>query len=104
MPPLFYFVFFCILAVVLVATAVGLNFLESQRKKQVAGVLRTIDGKPVEERETKILIDTPKSNPLERLAAGVNVSRPLETLLQQAGLSWSVGQLLMAMASGAAIG
>lgn len=104
MPPLFYFIFFCILAVVLVATAVGLNFVESQRKKQVAGVLRTIDGKPVEETESKILIDAPKSDPLQRLAAGVNVSRPLETLLQQSGLSWSVSQLLVAMAIGALIG
>jgi tight adherence protein B len=105
MPALFWFVFFVILAVVLVATAIGLNVLEAQRTKQVSGILRATGGRPVEEEaETKILMDAPKPDLLERTAARFNAARPLETLLQQAGLNWSVGQLLIGMAAGAAIG
>jgi tight adherence protein B len=105
MPPLFWFVFFVILAVALVATAIGLNVLEAQRTKQVSGILRTSGGKPAEEEaETKILVDPPKPDSLERIAARLKAARPLETLLQQAGLNWSVGQLLIAMAIGAVIG
>jgi tight adherence protein B len=105
MPALFWFVFFVILAVVLVATAIGLNVLEAQRTKQVSGILRASGGRPVEEEaETKILMDAPKPDLLERIAARLDAARPLETLLQQAGLNWSVGRLLMGMAVGAAIG
>jgi tight adherence protein B len=105
MPPLFWFVFFLILAVVLVATAIGLNILEAQRTKRVSGILRTSGGKPVEEEaETKILVDTPRPNSLERIATRLKAARPLETLLQQAGLNWSVGQLLIGMTIGAVIG
>jgi hypothetical protein len=40
MPPaIVFFLFFCILAIVLFATAVGLNVLEAQRKKSVKGML-----------------------------------------------------------------
>ena len=104
MPPLFFFVFFCILAVVLVATAVGLNFVESRRKKQVANVLRTIDGAAPVEAETKILIDPPQSDPLGRIAGTIKVFDPLETLMQQSGLNWPVGQLLLVMGIGGLLG
>lgn len=104
MPSLFWFVFFVILAVVLIATAIGLNALEAQRTKQVSRVLRSIGGKPVEGAEIKLLVDPPKPDSLERIAARLQAARPLEALLQQAGLNWSVGQLLSGMAIGAVIG
>ncbi len=104
MPPLFWFVFFVILAVVLVATAIGLNALEAQRTKQVSRILRSIGGKPVEEAEVKILMDPPKPDLIERIAARFKAAHPIEMLLQQAGLKWSVGQMLTGMAIGAVIG
>jgi tight adherence protein B len=105
MLPIFWFVFFVILAAVLVATAIGLNFLEAQRTKQVSSLLRTISGRPEEAAaETKILVDPPNPDLLERLAARFKAARPLETLLQQAGLNWSVGQLLLGMVIGAVLG
>ena len=105
MAPLLFFLFFCILAIVLGATAVGLHFLESQRKKQVTGILRTLEGKPRAEEESNILLDPPNpDNPLQRLAARVNLSQVLESSLQQSGLNWSFNQLLIAMGSLATAG
>jgi tight adherence protein B len=101
MSPLFFFLFFCILAVVLVATAIGLNFLEIQRKRQVTSVLRSIDGQPAQENESTILREpSDRESALNRLT----ITRPLETALQQSGLRWSVSQLLIAMVAGGGVG
>jgi tight adherence protein B len=105
MPPLLFFLFFCILAIVLVATALGLHVLESQRKKQVTGILRTLEGKPRAEEESNILLDPPNpNNLLERLAAGLNIAQSLENTLLQSGLNWPVNQLLGGMAIAAVAG
>jgi tight adherence protein B len=104
MPPLLFFLFFCILAIVLVATAFGLHVLETQRKKQVTGILRTLEGKPREE-ESNILLDPPNpNNLLERLAAGLNLTQTLENTLLQSGLNWPVNQLLGGMGIAALAG
>lgn len=105
MPPLLFFLFFCILAIVLVATALGLHILESQRKKQVTGILRTLEGKPREDEENNILLDPPNpDNLLQRLVAGLNMSQALESSLQQSGLNWSLNQLLTGMGAAAVAG
>ncbi len=104
MPPLLFFLFFCILAIVLVATALGLHILETQRKKQVTGILRTLEGKPREE-ESNILLDPPNpENLLQRLAGRLNLTETLESLLLQSGLNWSLNELLTGMASAGIIG
>ncbi|MBZ5608163.1 MAG: type II secretion system F family protein [Acidobacteriia bacterium] len=96
MSPLLFFLFFCILAVVLVATAVGLNFLEAQRKRKVKGLLLTVDGKVAQPSETKIL-NEPRGteNPVARLASRLNLAYALDTTLQQAGLTWTVTRFLV---------
>ncbi|HEV8039469.1 MAG TPA: type II secretion system F family protein [Bryobacteraceae bacterium] len=105
MPPLLFFLFFCILAIVLVATAFGLHVLESQRKKQVTGILRTLEGKPRAEEGSNILLDPPNpDNLLQRLAAGLNLKQTLENTLLQSGLNWSLNQLLTGMGIAAAAG
>jgi len=53
-----FFLFFCVLAIVLVATAIGLNFMEAQRRKQVRQILRTVEGKPAEQKVANILNET----------------------------------------------
>ncbi len=96
MSPLLLFLFFCILAIVLVATAMGLNVLESQRKRKVRGMLRTVDGKPVEESDSKILMDPPGGdNPLMRLSSTMNMASSLDATLQQAGLTWSLTRFML---------
>jgi tight adherence protein B len=105
MPPLLFFLFFCILAIVLVATAFGLHVLETQRKKQVTGILRTLEGKPRAEAESNILLDPPNpNNLLERLAASLNLTQILEDSLLQSGLNWPVNQLLGGMGIAAVAG
>jgi tight adherence protein B len=105
MPPLLFFLFFCILAIVLVATAFGLHVMESQRKKQVTGILRTLEGKPRQEEESNILLDAPNpDNLLQRLAANLNLTQTLESSLMQSGLTWSVNELMTAMGIAAAVG
>jgi len=105
MPPLLFFLFFCILAIVLVATAFGLHVLESQRKKQVTGILRTLEGKPRQEEESNILLDPPNpDNLLQRLAANLNLTQTLESSLLQSGLTWSVNELMTGMGIAAVVG
>jgi tight adherence protein B len=105
MSPLLFFLFFAILAVILVATALGLNFLETQRRKQVTGVLRAVDGKPLTDTESKILMEPPDADsPVHRLVSSFKMSQGLETTLQQSGLNWSATQLLIAMAVAALAG
>src|SRR5258707_369713 len=105
MPPLLFFLFFCILAIVLVATAFGLHILESQRKKQVTGILRTLEGKPRAEEESNILLDPPNpENFLQRLAGRLNLTESLENMLLQSGLNWPLNQLLTGMAAAGVVG
>jgi tight adherence protein B len=101
----FFFLFFCILAVVLLATAFGFNFLESQRKKQVKSMLRTVDGKAPEQATTSILFEPQDQEDLmARTLSQFGWARGVETVLQQSGLNWSIGRLLALTAGGAVIG
>ena len=100
MPPLLFFLFFCILAIVLVALALGLHILETQRKKQVTGILRTLEGKPRAEEESNILLDPPNpENLLQRLAGQLNLRESLEDTLLQSGQNWTLNELLTGMAA-----
>ncbi len=101
----FFFLFFCILAVVLLATAFGFNFLESQRKKQVKSMLRTVDGKPAEQATTSILFEPEDQDDfVGRTVSQFAWARGVETVLQQSGLNWSIGRLLALTAGAAMIG
>lgn len=103
-PFFFLFLFFCILAVVLVATAVGFNFLEGQRKKQVKSLLSAVEGKSAEE-ETSILVEpNDGDDPLRKMAIRLNILDKLETPLRQSGLDWSASKLLGVMLVFAGIG
>ena len=105
MSPLFLFLFFCVLAIVLVATALGLNFLETQRKKQVKSMLRTVDGKADQEEDTHILFEPENDQAMvARAVSHMGWAQGVETTLHQSGLNWSVGQLLAFTLIGAAIG
>jgi tight adherence protein B len=101
----FFFLFFCILAIVLVATALGFNFLESQRKKQVQNMLRTVDGKTPEQAATHILFEAEdKEDLMARAVSRFDWAQGVEATLQQSGLNWSTLHLLLLTAAGAIIG
>ena len=99
-----FFMFFCILAIVLVATAIGLNFMETRRKKDVKGLLHTVDGN-VGEVQTKILVDQDaRTSSIEQLASHFGGTEELQLILRQSGLDWSVANLLLATVLGATAG
>lgn len=99
-----FFLFFSILAIVLVATAVGLNLLEARRKKAVKNVLRTVEGTSQDAPETSILIDADNESSFERMASEFRVAGPLHAQLLQAGLNWTVSQFLLFTLIGAGAG
>lgn len=97
MSQLFFFLFFCVLAVVLLATALGWNFVEAQRRRQVKNVLRTVGGKDPDQTETDLLIEPEdRDTSLQRFATS-GIGNSLQTMLQQSGLNWPMRQLLIAM-------
>ena len=98
------FLFFSILAIVLVATAVGLNILEARRKKAVQNVLRNVQGVSHETPQTKILIADGEESSLERIASGLRLAGPLQAQFLQAGLNWTLSQFLLLSVLGAAAG
>ncbi|MFB3778295.1 MAG: type II secretion system F family protein [Bryobacteraceae bacterium] len=97
--------FFGIFAVVLIAVSLGLTAVEAQRKKKVVGMLETVAGKTATV-ETTILKDAHgiREDVLTRLAAALNLNVKLQAQIQQAGLDWTVGKLLLAMGVGAVVG
>ncbi len=101
----FLFLFFCIVAIVLVSTALGFSFLESQRKKQVKSMLRTVDGNPPEQAATSILFDAKdKEDLMARTVSQLGWAQGVESVLLQSGLNWSIERLLGLTVGGAIIG
>jgi tight adherence protein B len=97
--------FFGIFAVVLIAVSVGWSAMEARRKKKVVGMLETVAGKTAVV-ETTVLKDARgiREDLLTRLATTLNLSTKLQAQIQQAGLDWTVGKLLLAMGVAATIG
>ncbi len=97
--------FLGIFAIILVAFSVGWSVIEARRKKKVVGMLQTVAGK-TDAVETTVLKDADGGQPdlLTRLAAGLNLSARFQAQIQQAGLDWSVGKLLLAMGVAATVG
>src|ERR1700735_155774 len=104
MSTVFFFLFFCVLAIVLVSTALGLNFLETQRKKQVKSMLRAVDGRASEQADTHILFEPEDSQALvARTVSRLDWAQGVETTLHQSGMNWSVGRLLALTLAAAAV-
>ncbi len=100
-----FFMFFCILAIVLVAAAIGFNFMEVRRKKDVKGLLHTMEGGNVADVQTKILFEPDaRISAVGQIVSGFSGTEGLELRLRQSGLNWSVGSLLAAMGLGATVG
>ena len=97
--------FLGVFAVILIAVSAGWSFMEAQRKKKVVGMLDVVSGKAVEV-ETTVLKDAPGSGPdaLNRLLESFNLSAKIQAQLQQAGLEWTLGKLLLMMVGLALVG
>jgi tight adherence protein B len=96
--------FLGIFAIVLIAVSVGWSAIESRRQKKVVGMLQTVAGRTAAV-ETTVLKDAgQRPDLLTRLVSGLNLSAKLQAQIQQAGLDWSVGKLVLAMAVAAIVG
>ena len=101
-------IFLVLFAIVLVAISMGYRFLETQRKKQVEGMLNVISGESPETASTTILVDRTLDNPVDELIKKTAFSKSVSEMIQQAGLQWTPSRLIAAMAifatAGIAIG
>jgi tight adherence protein B len=97
-------VFLVLFAVVLVAISLGFRFLESQRKKQVEGMLSVVAGESAEPAQTAILMEPTEQDPLEAVLGKSSVVQQLNRMIQQAGLQWNLSRLIAATLISAAIG
>jgi len=98
-------IFLLILSVILFAVGLGSRVDEGKRKAELARMLE--DRKPeLSGEQSSVLIETPgeESDALARLLSSYSFTKTLEAMLQQAGMSMTVPQLVMAMAVGAIIG
>jgi tight adherence protein B len=91
--------FICIFVLTVGCIHLGTRFFESRRKKLIARMLSAPSDAPV---VTTILLKdiagAGEGTALERLFKSLNIIRRLETLLQQACLSWTTTRLLRTMA------
>jgi tight adherence protein B len=97
MPPIVILAFLIILILVLGVTFLGLTILEKKRKKRMVSVLNTLESKSNERISTKrSSIEKPaaKKSKLELLAAQFGPLAWVQSLVQQAGLSWTNSQFL----------
>ena len=90
--------FLVIFTVVLLAIGMAWQFVESRRKKQVAGMLHTVTGDPDEQRETTILSNLEVKDVLARMLAKFNFTKTVESRIQQAGMDWTAKKLFLMMA------
>ena len=79
--------FLVLFAVVMVAVSVGYRFFETQRKKQVEGMLNVVSGKPRRRAGVTIVTDQSRARiPLERLFRNTGEMEKLRKFIQQAWL------------------
>jgi tight adherence protein B len=103
--PIYAIIIFAVLfAVVMIAISLGYRFIESQRKKQVEGMLNVVAGTDAADDEPGILMNPTDEDPLEALLHRAAVTSRIEKFIQQSGLQWTVTRLIAAMLIAAVAG
>jgi len=95
-------IFAVVFGMVMGAIGLGYRMLESQRKKQVEGMLSVASGEEHDAAPT-ILMDQPEVDAVEAVLDKGLYGRALK-LIQQSGLPWTVSRLVFSMLIGALIG
>jgi tight adherence protein B len=96
--------FLVLFAVVMIAVSLGYRFLETQRKKQVEGMLNVVSGNPVEGIQSVVLDAPAEDNPLDKFFQKTGDLERIRKFIQQAGLDWSPTRLLTSTLIAAAVG
>jgi len=88
--------FLGIFALILLAISVGWTLVEAQRKKKVMGMLETVSGEKAAV-ETVVLKDPGAEGIglINRLMHSLDLADKLRSLIQQAGLDWTVDKLVL---------
>lgn len=97
MPPIVIVIFVVLLVVVFGITMAGLAIVEKQREKKVVGMLNTLAGKSNEKakvKKTSIEKQLNTESTIEKLAAKWAPMTVVQTIIEQAGLSWSNSQFI----------
>jgi len=97
MTPLFIIIFLVLFGTVLAAFSVGFKFLESSRGKTVAAVLKDPSAAGVEDNLPNILSERPRGAPVGGVIGRFSFAEPLQTKINQAGLTISVPGLIAVM-------
>src|SRR5579885_1940465 len=101
---LFIPVFICLFLVVLLAVGLGQAFLQSRQKQQVRAMLRRAESRPKQQQELELLRPENVEDPLTRALGKLGLFARLNLLIDQAGLGWTTGKLVMASISAALVG
>ena len=104
MTALFAGVFLILFAVVIVTVLLGFRFLEAQRKRQVESVLAMVSGPETGPAETTILRDIQHDDAFAGLLKRTRFSDRIPSYIQQAGLEWTVTQVVASMVIFAVVG
>jgi tight adherence protein B len=89
--------FVVIFALAMLSVSVGMKFFEARRKSQMTGILKTAVGDP--EVASNLLKDaTEHETGLNRLLSTAEIARKAKAHIQEAGMNWTVGRLVGAMA------
>lgn len=97
-------IFLVMFAIVMMAISLGSRFLELRGKKQVESQLNPESGEDGDTQVTSILVDPEERDRMEAFLENSPFQSWMQTQVQQSGLQWSAGHLLMAMIGGMAVG
>jgi tight adherence protein B len=92
--------FICLFVLTVVCIHLGTRYLETRRKKRIAGMLQVVTAETAVV-TTSLLKDYQNpgdSSPLERLFKSLNVVHRADEMIQQAALTWSTTRLFRTMA------
>jgi tight adherence protein B len=101
------FLFLCLLAIVLAASALGFRYLEAQRRKQVRQLLRSVEGNGGNGEHDvlpAILMDPQDGSPLSRDLGHAFSWLNIPEKMHQAGVSWTLPGFAVASLLGAVAG
>src|SRR5579884_53611 len=106
MSGLLIFLFLSIFGAILVAVALGVNVMETQRQRQVKSLLTALAAQTEESHAPIILIDPNErvGGFARKILARLNLLDTFETHLRQSGVDWNLSTLLGAMGVGALVG
>jgi tight adherence protein B len=91
--------FAVVFALCLLAVNVGMKYVDSRRKNQVAGMLHTAAGEETVSVSNLLKeIEADKPTGLKRVFSALQFSKHADEQIQQAGLNWSSNTLLTCMA------